>query len=423
MVVIRMKKWIASLFAVSFLFMTAGCGTGDNTGGLQISKDVEFGENDYKKLTSANNQLGFDLLSKVRGDQNGNKFISPTSVLQAISMVYNGADGGTKEEIAKALHVEGIDVKELNKASASLMNKLHQDSKRVKLNIANSIWINNNYHFQTDFKQNTEDYFNAKIEEINIMDRESPKKINDWVRKSTNGKIDEIVDSPLDSDLVAILINAIYFKGEWIYEFDKKRTEKRPFFLENGAIKEISLMTLNEDLDYYENESFQAVSLPYGDEKMSMKVFLPKENLSLQEFEKKLTEKNWQEWNSQFHKKEGTILLPKFQLEYEVNLNDPLKKLGMVTAFDFDEANFRNMIEEADPLWISQVKHKTFIDVNEEGTEAAAATSVEMKTESAPADGPFYMEINRPFFVSIVDEKTGMILFVGFISNPQEKGV
>ena len=150
-----------------------------------------------------------------------------------------------------------------------------------------------------------------------------------------------------------------------------------------------------------------------------MNVFLPKEDSTLKEFEKMLTEDNWKKWNSEFHEKEGTILLPKFQLEYEVVLNETLKKLGMTTAFD-EGANFRKMIKEDDPLWISKVKQKTFMDVNEKGTEAAGATSVEMKTTSAPIDGPFHMEVNRPFFIAITNNETGAILFMGSISNPQE---
>ena len=161
------------------------------------------------------------------------------------------------------------------------------------------------------------------------------------------------------------------------------------------------------------------VTLPYAGDAMSMNVFLPKEDSTLKEFEKMLTEDNWKKWNSAFHEKEGTILLPKFQLEYEVLLNETLKKLGMTTAFD-ERANFRKMINEDDPLWISKVKQKTFMDVNEEGTEAAAATSVEMKTEMAVMGGPFRMEVNRPFFIAITDNKTGTIVFMGSISNPLE---
>ncbi|RKJ62144.1 serpin family protein, partial [Butyricicoccus sp. 1XD8-22] len=219
--------------------------------------------------------------------------------------------------------------------------------------------------------------------------------MNDWVKNATNGKINQIVEPPINPDLVTILINAIYFKGNWTHPFNKEQTEKSIFTLESGNTKEVSLMRLNEKLAYMENEMFQAVSLPYGDnQNLSMKVFLPRENVPISQFEKLLNNTNWEKWKSEFNEKEGTILLPRFQLEYEALLNDTLKTLGMPSAFD--NANFSKMIEEKVPLWISKVTQKTFIDVNEEGTEAAAATSVEIVTESASAEMPFYMEVNRP---------------------------
>ena len=398
--------------------MIAGCGKGKDQNGLQVSDNVEFGSTDYEKITDSNNGLGFTVLSEAEPNKDGNIFISPTSLFMALSMVYNGADGVTKDEMAKVLQVEGIEADELNQANASLMNLFHSSSEKIQLNIANSIWLNENFHFQDDFAKENRDYFNAEIQEIDIFDSESPKMINQWVKEKTNGKIEEIVDSPLDPDLVTILINAIYFKGDWKYEFDESQTEDRPFYLKDGSTKDVPLMSLEEKLAYMENEELQAVSLPYGEEnEMSMNIILPKENVDSEEFQNILTYENWQKWTSEFQVKEGTLLLPKFQLEYEATLNDLLKKLGMTTAFA-KGANFGKMIQEPDPLWISTVKQKTYLDVNEKGTEAAAATSVEMVTESFNMDGPFRMEVNRPFVIAITENKSNTILFLGEINNP-----
>ena len=176
------------------------------------------------------------------------------------------------------------------------------------------------------------------------------------MKEKTNGKIDELVDSPLDPDLVSILINAIYFKGDWKYEFDEKQTAERPFYLADGTTKDTPLMNLHEELAYMENEDFQAVSLPYGEkQEMSMNIFLPKEGL--EEFQNMLTAENWQKWSDQFQEKEGTLLLPKFQLEYEATLNDTLQKLGMTTAFA-KGANFSKMIEEPEPALDQQSQTK-----------------------------------------------------------------
>ncbi|WP_338470728.1 serpin family protein [Niallia sp. XMNu-256] len=409
-----MKKIILLLITVSLLVL--GCGRDTNQGNTAISEDVKDGQQDYEKITEANNKLGFTWFPEAGPNPDGNIFISPTSLFMALSMVYNGADGTTKDEIAKVLQVEEMEPNELNSANASFMNLLHNRSNQIQLHVANSIWLNENYHFQPEFARNNQDYYHAEIEEIDIYDSQSPKMINDWVKDQTNGKIEQLVDSPLDPDLVTILINAIYFKGDWKYKFDESQTEDRPFYLADGTIKNTPLMSVHEKLAYMENEDFQAVSLPYGEnQEMSMKIFLPKNGL--EPFNSILTDENWQEWNSQFEVKEGTVLLPKFQLEYEASLKETLKKLGMTTAFT-KGANFSKMIQEDDPLWISKVKQKTYIDVNERGTEAAAATSVEIVTESFQMDGPFYMEVNRPFFFAIAENESDTILFMGSITNP-----
>ncbi|MBO0996027.1 serpin family protein [Bacillus sp. SD088] len=412
------RTMIFLIIGVLILLQT-GCGTMGDQDGLAIESNVDYGAKDYEKIHSANNALGFQLLSQVDPDDQGNVFISPTSLLMALSMVYNGADAETKEEIAKALQMEGIDVTDLNKANASLMSMLHDHSEDVELTVANSIWLNEHFHFQEHFKDNTEDYFNAMIQEIDVHDSKASNTINDWVKKATNGKIEDIVDSSLDPNMVSILINAIYFNGNWTYEFNQELTEDQPFHLEDGSSTEVPIMTLNEELAYMENEYIQAVTLPYGDdEDMSMNVILPKENSSLEEVHSLLANESWQDWQQELTSQEGTVMLPKFQLEYETTLNESLEKLGMRTAFDENKANFSKMIQEEDPLWISEVKQKTFIDVNETGTEAAAATSTEIKTTSAPINPPFIMEINRPFIIIITDHPTDTILFMGSINKP-----
>ncbi|MCZ2260314.1 serpin family protein [Sporosarcina sp. G11-34] len=416
------KRSVFYVLAFLLLFVTgcgAGAGSNETSEVAEILKDVKFGEKDYEQVVAAVNELGFKLVDGVEADQEGNTFISPMSLFMALSMVYNGADGVTKEEIAKALQVEGIDVNELNKANASMMSILDKETEEIQVDVANSIWLNEKYSFQDDFAEHNKGYFNAEIEEIDITSSESPKRINDWVKKATNDKIEEIVDSPLDSNLVAILINAIYFKGNWAYEFDEEETKTHPFKLEDGTTKDVPLMMLNEELAYMENEDFQAVALPYGEREMSMKVFLPRENINLDEFKKTITNDNWALWNSEFILKEGMVKLPKFQLEYDISLNNVLKELGMNSAFS-EGADFTKMIKEEDPVWISGVKQKTFIDVNEEGTEAAAVTSVEMKTTSMQIDEPFKMEVNRPFFFTITDDETDAILFMGSIANPEQ---
>lgn len=382
-----------------------------------LPSDVQ--EDDYKEVIKPHNELSFALFQKIRGSEEQDLFISPTSLFLALSMVYNGAEGETKEEMAQALQLAGIDEEKLNKASASLVNQLQKDDESIQLDIANSIWLNEQFHFQEGFKEKTQDYFKAEIEEINIQDDASVDQINKWVSEATNDKIDKMVEAPLDPNLVTYLLNAIYFKGDWTYEFDEKETEKADFHITQEEEKEVSMMSLSEDLLYTENDLFQAVELPYGEESMKMQVFLPKEEVKREEVAENFTFDNWTKWNQEFETSEGTVKLPKFELSYEIMLNEILQQLGMELAFK-KEAEFTKLIEEEEPVWISSVKQKTFIEVHEKGTEAAAVTGVEVVSESAPIDDPFLLEANRPFIITIVDEETDAILFMGEIVNPEE---
>ncbi|MEO0686091.1 MAG: serpin family protein, partial [Cyanobacteria bacterium J06649_11] len=230
------------------------------------------------------------------------------------------------------------------------------------------------------------------------------------------GKISKIVDK-IEPDQVLFLLNAIYFKGSWTKEFDQEKTAKFPFYLSSGKEKEHPMMSQSGNYKYYENDKFQAVSLPYGENgRVSFYVFLPKQNSDINYFYQSLNAANWDKWMSQFVKREGSIRLPRFKMDYQATLNDALSALGMEEAFT-DSANFSEM---GNNLKISEVKHKTFLEVNEEGTEAAATTSVGVQLTSAkpPSQQPFEMIVNRPFFCAIRDNQTRSILFMGSIVEP-----
>lgn len=402
------------VIVTSLLLVVSGCGMGVND---PQQNNANFGRDDYKEITTPNNELAFKLLKEVGKDEHGNAFISPTSLLMALSMVYNGSDGETKKEIAETLQASGIEVSDLNKANASLLAMLKKNTEKITVDIANSIWINDEFQFHQEFEKNVSDFYQAELQAFNSMDGEAAKTINQWVEKATREKIKDIVEDPLNPDLVMILLNAIYFNGEWTYEFDKQLTENREFFLADGTTTNIPFMNRRENFLYMENDDFQAVSLPYGDGEMSMKVFLPKVGKSLTDFENSLTNEKWQDWTGQFAQQEGIVNMPKFKMEYEIELNSVLQKLGMPTAFT-EEAEFPRLIQEDESLMIDKVKQKTFIDVHEKGTEAAAVTSVEVKLTSAPMD-EFYMDIHRPFFFVISDDEAEAILFMGSVSNPQ----
>lgn len=375
------------------------------------------------KITVTNEEIGFSLLKTAEADEDGNIFISPTSVLIAMLMVYNGTDGETKKEIEDALEISGLSEKEINEATEALLASLTRNEEKLEITLANSLWLNNDFSFQDKFEKNMKDYFAAEIAEIDINDDASAKQINDWVKKETNNMIDEIVESPLPKDIVAYIINALYFNGTWQYEFDENLTYNDIFYTENGE-QDMPFMSLDKEFTYLETDDFQAVKLPYNEGEMNMQVFLPKEGISIDELSNKLDSKNWEKWQDDFSPEvEGTVRLPKFKLEYESLLNEPLKQLGIIQAFGDGEkaANLSRMVNESVPLQISEVKQKTAIEVDESGTEAAAVTSVGIEMTSAPIeDERFYMEINRPFLLAIYDEELEHALFLGIIKHPEQ---
>ncbi|MBG1241091.1 serpin family protein [Nostoc sp. NZL] len=370
------------------------------------------------RIVDSSNKFGFKLFSEVLKDDNEkNVFISPSSVAIALAMTYNGASGSTQQAMAKTLELQGMNLPEINSSYAAVLKQLldNQDAK-VQLSIANSLWANQDVSFAPDFLKRTQDFYQAKVSNLNFKDAAASSIINNWVEENTKGKITKIVET-IEPNQVLFLINAIYFKGNWSNEFDKSQTAQYPFYITSGRRKQHPMMSQEGDYRYYENEQFQAVSLPYGkDGKLSFYIFLPKQNSNLKAFYQNLNVENWQKWMTQFNKQKGFIRLPRFKIDYDVTLNDALKTLGMEEAFS-DKANFSGMGKN---FAISQVKHKTFVEVNEEGTEAAAATSVGIVATSLREEPePFRMIVERPFFCAIRDNQTGNLLFMGSIIEPQ----
>ncbi|MGB3654603.1 MAG: serpin family protein [Rivularia sp. (in: cyanobacteria)] len=369
------------------------------------------------KFVSANTKFGFNLFSKLLiQDNNKNIFFSPSSIALALAMTYNGASGNTQSAMAKTLELQGMNLQQINSSYAKLKASLENPDSQVTLNIANSLWADKNASLKPDFIQNNQDFYQAKVTSLDFADTGAASIINNWVKENTQGKIDKIVEK-IDPDRVLFLLNAIYFKGSWTKEFEPEKTAQLPFYLASGEEKQHPMMSQSGEYKYYETEQFQAVSLPYGENgRVSFYVFLPKENSNLKSFHENLNAANWEKWMSGFARQDGFVRLPRFKMDYEATLNNSLSALGMEEAFS-DNANFSEM---GNNLKISEVKHKTFVEVNEEGTEAAATTSVGIEVTSAkiPSQQPFQMIVNRPFFCAIRDNQTQSILFMGSIVEP-----
>jgi serine protease inhibitor len=372
------------------------------------------------RLVSANTRFGMKLYGELLKQSEGkNIFISGASVALALAMTYNGAEAETKQAMARALELQGMSAEEVNQAFRDLNAALANPDPKVQLQIANSLWGKKGVSFKADFIQRTKDYYNAEIAELSFSDPSAPQKINAWVKEKTNGKIDKIIDQ-ISPDAILFLINAIYFKGKWSAEFDKAKTKDDTFTLADGRQKKHPMMNQSGDYRYLANTNFQAVSLPYGGKRVSMYVFLPAKGASLEAFHKSLTSESWESWMKEFKEMPGDVALPRFKMEFEAELNDALKALGMGEAFDPTRANFSRMAQVADNVYINKVKHKSFVEVNEEGTEAAAVTSVEMRATSMQLPRErFRMTVDRPFFFAIRDNQTGAVLFMGSIFDPQ----
>ncbi|MEG3971350.1 serpin family protein [Microcoleus sp. T2B6] len=367
------------------------------------------------RLVAANTKFGFNLFNTLTKQQpNQNIFISPTSVALALSMAYNGVSGETKQEMTKALELTKMSPKAINAANHNLQNSLQKNDPKIQVSIANALWAQQGFSLKPEFLQINQQYYQANISEIDFhSQQEALSIINNWVSEKTHGKIDKIV-TKIKPDTLLFLINAIYFKGNWETPFDKSHTANKTFYLTDSSSKQHPMMSQMGSYRCYETETFQAVSLPYGKKgALSMYIFLPNSNTNLATFSQQLTPENWDKWMQEFRVKSGMIEIPRFKMEYEVKLNDTLIALGMAEIFGGLKTDFSPMTDSK--VEVGSVKHKTFVEVNEEGTEAAAVTVIEL-TRSMPG---FQMNVNRPFFCAIRDNTTGTILFMGIIVDPQ----
>ncbi|MCG9127073.1 serpin family protein [Candidatus Poribacteria bacterium] len=364
-------------------------------------------------------EFGFNLFDAIwKTEQNQNIFISPLSVSIALTMTLNGASGETEQAMIDSLQLQGIDRDSINSTYQQLQHILLTNDSKVTLTIANSLWGHQAVQFRQDFLQQNTHYFNAEISSLDFSNPTTLSTINQWVSENTNGKITEILDR-IASNEVLFLINAIYFKGAWQNEFDPSQTKDGIFHLSSGNEKTVPTMSRTGNYEVFGGENFQAINLPYGEGKVSMYVFLPSQNSDLNEFLNVVNSENWEEWLSDFRVRNVRLQIPKFKIEYGTKeLNDALTALGMGVAFDADHADFSRMafLDRINGnLYITKVSHKTFIEVNEEGTEAAAATSVGIGVKSL-LPPPFI--VDRPFFFAIRDNETKTIIFMGTMTEP-----
>lgn len=371
------------------------------------------------QLVEAENKFGLEFFQNIYTSETEyeNIMVSPLSVSLALAMTYNGANGETQTAMEKTLKVYGLTPDDINKSYSNLVAALKSLDPKVLLEIANAIFYRDDFQVENDFVSINRNYYDAEVSALDFGSPEALKTINGWVADNTHDKIETILDR-IDRDHVMFLLNAIYFKGIWKSEFETKDTKELLFYIEDGSTIHIPTMQKSDTISYTTNNLFSAVRLPYGAGNYNMYLFLPHQENSAQDIVDKLDTDKWAEWMDSFSEPVNVDLkIPRFKYEYEIKLNDVLTDMGMGIAFT-EAADFTG-INKNGQLYIDYVKHKTFIEVNEEGTEAAVVTVVAVvrETSAGTQNIPFY--VNRPFLYAITEKDTGAILFIGTVKNPQ----
>jgi len=380
-------------------------------------------------VVEGNNEFALALFAQLQG-QEGNLFFSPYSISTALAMAYTGARSETEIQMAKALHFPVItnpdketsssvvpDRQQFASAFGRIIKDLNNRGEKgsYELTVANALWGQQDYGFLTEYLELIKTNYDGQLNEADFLTAaESARKtINTWVEEKTKDKIKNLIaPGVLNSMTRLVLTNAIYFKGNWASQFETDRTKPAPFTLLSGDKIDVSMMNQTAEFSYMETEDFQGLELPYVDNELSMIILLPKANDGLIDFEKILTTENLSQWLGRLHKRKVIVSIPKFKMTSHFALASVLKSMGMPNAADFSGMNGKK------DLFISAVIHKAYVDVNEEGTEAAAATGIVMGITSVGPRQPVF-RADHPFLFLILDNQTGSILFIGRVMRPK----
>jgi serpin B len=336
----------------------------------------------------------------------------------ALGMTYNGAAGTTQQAMQETLELHGMTIDEVNQSYRDLIDLLGNLDPLVEFLIANSIWYRNTITFEQAFLDVNKDFFDAEVRPLDFSNPTAGRTINDWVNDNTKGKIKDIVPVQIPADIIMYLINAIYFKGDWTHQFDKDLTARRPFSLKGGSQVTTDMMWHDEpaEVGFFSGDGVTVLDLPYGGQAFSMTLLVPDDADGIDVAVDMLSGENWASWIAALDSAGIVVSMPKFKLEYKSRLNDVLKTLGMAIAFcDVGPYDFTKLRAGGEAC-ISYVDHKAYVDVNEEGTEAAAVTVVAIG-ESA-VSGPPILVIDRPFLFVIRERFSGTILFMGKLMDP-----
>lgn len=367
------------------------------------------------QVVKANNNFAFNLFKEIAMvEEDENFMISPVSASLALNMVYNGAENQTKEAFATMFDYGNATIEETNAVNKNMIEHLTYSGYGSTFNIANSLWIRNSFPVKKGFINVNKEFYDAEVFNMDFSDSKTKDIINNWASDKTNGKIPEVIKS-VSSDIVMYAINALYFKANWKYEFKLEDTKDLPFYDESGTTKNVAMMSMEQTLNTYSNETFTSVVLPYKDDAYNMTLLLPNQDKKVSDIIAILNQENWNAWQAKYYQRNIQLTMPKFKASYKKMFNQPLMNLGLGIAFS-GGADFSSLSDV--PVQISFVLQKTFIDVNEVGTEAAAVTVVGIETTSAGGNSVVF---NKPFLYVITNKETGTICFMGKVGMPEYK--
>lgn len=419
-----MKKTL-NILGMSALILLGGTACSNDDGGNSIGKnerkDIALTRAELE-MVGANNEFAFNFYNQLNAHVGQhNMMVSPFSLTQAMAMLANGADGNTKAELVKVLGFEGYSLEEMNAYYMNLNKGLLSVDKATKLSLANSFWLNNQYTAIDSYKKTLQANYDAEVKEL-AFDNNTYTKINQWAEENTYGCIKKVVsESDINSNTIMALLNATYFNGAWKDKFEEKNSFKGNFEAPNKS-SFIEYMKQDKfEANVYEDAECKLIELPYGNEAFSMVVVLPNTEATLDELMQNVDADKWQNWMEQLSLHTNVLVqLPKFTGEYEYNenLKQTLMEMGVVDAFSALDADFSQMIEKR--MFVNFIKQNSFIKVNEEGTEAAAVTIYTGENAASGGMKKFEFKATRPFFYAIKEKSTGVILFMGKVTNPKE---
>ena len=385
---------------------------------VQFAEPIELTVKQGEKV-DADNEFSFKMFKEVSALNGSNTFFSPLSLNMALGMLYNGASGETRTEMAEVLGMADFSETEINEYYQKMSQTLLEIDPLTEINLANSIWYREGFPVKQPFIDINQTYFDAMVKALDFSRSDAPDIINLWCAEKTKDRIKEIIEGKIPDDVVMYLMNALYFKSTWQFDFDKADSKQDDFTKAGDEKIKVMLMEQTTTLRFYADQYLQCVEMPYGNQAFSMIAILPENNMDINWLIDYLDHTKWQNIVNNMYLQNVWLKLPRFKVECEIPLNTPVKNTGMKRIF---KGGFAYIADDG-TLAVSEIKQKTFVEVNEEGTEAAAVTSIAIGTTSVipntpPVIVPFFA--NRPFLYLIKEKSTGVILFIGRMDEPKE---